>query len=152
MGTQGGVTGWGFSVVNTDPDNWLVLNDSFVTGSLSTGTFGTYKDYVGNQFVVVDPNGGTFSQAFDPATQSGAGEFDLAAFVPPISIPGAINLDYTLFSQNPNDPNFDPGSFVASGTVQSAASVDVTPEPSSILMLITGAVPLVFAGRRKRAA
>jgi hypothetical protein len=131
-GFAGGVTGWGYDITNPDPTNFLVLNDSFATGGLSTGVFGHYVDYIAANFIVIGPNGDSGPVAFNRSTMAGVGEFDFNAVVPPnTKVPGTINIEYSLFSQNPNDPNFDPGSFVSSGTASAAAEADVVPEPGS---------------------
>ena len=133
-GAAGTVVGWGYNIANNDPSNWAVLNDSFVTGALSTGTFGTYQDYIGSNFIVIGPSSNTGNVAFSQGS-TGTGEFDIDMFVPPMTITGDINIDYTLFAQDPNDPNFDPASFIVSGTISADAQVDVpssVPEPASV--------------------
>ena len=154
-GYPGTVTGWGYDIVNNDPSDFLVLNDSVVMGSLSTGTFGTYVDYIASNFIVIAPDTDTGVVPFVLGS-SGVGEFDIVKFVPPMQIPGSINIDYSLFSTNPNDPNtFDPSSFVDGGTVSATAGVDIAPEPASGALLLAGCmllVPLgVRAARRKSA-
>ena len=145
-GLPGAVTGWGYDITNTDPDNFLVLNDSTVSGSLSTGTFGTYVDYIALNFIVIGPGAGTGPVNFSPGT-AGVGEFDIVQFVPIMAIPGAIDLDYSLFSQDPNSPNFDPGSLVASGTVSANTAVQVVPEPGTVFLLAAASLALGFALR-----
>jgi hypothetical protein len=152
-GNSGGVVGWGYDVTNTDPSNWVVLNDSYVTGSLASGTFGTYEDYIALNFIVIDPISSTGSVPFDAGT-TGTGEFDIMPAVPPNTIiPGDIEIDYSVFSEDPNSPGFDPSSFVTSGTVFATAQVDVNtstvPEPGS--MWLTGAWLLPFAWVIRRA-
>ena len=141
----GGVTGWGYDISNSDHANFLVLNDSFVSGSLATGIFGNYVDYISSQFIVVGPGADTGPVGFQLGT-AGVGEFDFAQFVPnPTTVPGAINIDYSLFSQDPNSASFDPNSFVASGTVTAAASASVAPEPATELLLTVGMLPFALA-------
>ncbi|HLK18831.1 MAG TPA: hypothetical protein VKT81_07740 [Bryobacteraceae bacterium] len=148
-GQPGTVAGWGFNFTNSDPSNWVVLNDSFVTGSLSTGTFGNYVDYIAPSpgLIVINPNSDSGDVAFSQGTPgSGTGEFDILAFVPPMTITGGISVDYSVFSQDPNSPAFDPGSFIATGTVSATAAVDVAssvPEPASVGVAIT---TLMLAG------
>jgi hypothetical protein len=151
-GNSGGVVGWGYDITNTDPSNWVVLNDSFVTASLASGTFGTYNDYIALNFIVIDPSSSTGSVPFSQGT-SGTGEFDIMSAVPPNTvIPGDIDIDYSVFSQDPNSPTFDPGSFVTSGTVFATAQVDVNtsavPEPASMWLTIAWLLPLAWAVRR----
>ncbi len=143
-GAPGAVVGWGFDFGNTYASDWVVLDDSFVTGSLSTGTYGNYVDYVVNQFYVVNPSSSLMVD-FNQSTGNGTGEFDIAKYVPPVQITGNINIDYSVFSQNPNDPNFDPASFVTNGTAGAAAAVQVTPEPAPILLLGVALLALLLA-------
>jgi len=150
-GASGGVVGWGYDITNNDPANWLVLDDSAATGSLLSGTFGTYVDYIGANFIVINPSSSTGTVLFNKGT-SGTGAFDIDAFVPPNTvIPGSIALDYTLFSQNPNSPTFDPNSFVSDGTVFATAQLDVNassvPEPGSMWLTVVGLLPLAWAVR-----
>jgi hypothetical protein len=81
---------------------------------------------------------------------AGVGEFDVKMFVPPMHISGSINLDYSLFSQDPNSPTFDPGSFVNSGTVLATAAVNIAsvPEPASGALFLAGCILLVPFGVR----
>ncbi len=149
VGAPGGVTGWGYDILNEDPNDFLVLNDSFVTGSLSTGVFGTYMDYLASTFIVIGPGLDSGPVPFVKGT-SGVGEFDFDKFVPiPTTISGGISIDYSLFSQDPNDPNFDPGSLVDSGTVSSTAAAIAGPEPGSALLMGALLLPLAFAYRRR---
>jgi hypothetical protein len=148
----GGVTGWGYDIMNVDPSNFMVLNDSFVSGSLLSGTYGVYVDYIASQSIVIGPGGDTGSVAFQPGV-AGVGEFDFKKFVPiPTTVPGAINIDYSLFSTDPNSPSFDPGSFVSSGTLSASASASVVPEPSPVYLLALGVLPLAFALQRRGGA
>ena len=147
---HGGVTGCGYDIKNTDPADFLVLNDSFASGSLAAGTFGNYVDYIVLNFIVIGPGADSGPVAFHQGS-AGVGEFDFDPFVPiPTRIPGAINLDYSLFSQDPNSPTFDPGSFVTSGTVAAAADASLVPEPASEPMAGLALVLLALAGRRRR--
>jgi hypothetical protein len=151
-GSAGGVTGWGFDITNPDPVNFVVLNDSFVTGGLSTGVFGNYVDYIASNFIAIGPNGDTGPVAFNRATLSGVGEFDFNPVVPPATrVSGTINIDYSLFSQDPNDPNFDPGSFVGSGTVSAVGEADIVPEPGSGVLVGLTLLLVAFPLWRRRA-
>jgi hypothetical protein len=148
---SGVVVGWGYDITSTDSADWVVLDDSYVTGSLASGTFGSYTDYIASNFIVIDPSSSTGSVHFN-AGMTGTGEFDIKAAVPPNTIiPGEIAVDYSVFSQNPNSPSFDPGSFVISGTVFAAATVDVNvsgaPEPRSLLLIVVGSLTLGLAVR-----
>jgi hypothetical protein len=55
-GLLGSAVGWGYDITNNEPTDWVVLNDSFVTGGLNTGTYGTYVDYISSDFIVINPS------------------------------------------------------------------------------------------------
>jgi hypothetical protein len=149
FGNSGGVVGWGYDFTNNDSADWVALNDSFVTGSLASGTFGNYMDYIALTFIVVNPSSSTGTVLFSQGV-SGTGEFDIAPAVPSgTKITGDIGIDYTVFSQDPNSPSFDPNSFVAEGTVFANAEV-VTPEPGLKWLTAAGLLPLALAVWRRR--
>jgi len=148
----GGVTGWGYEITNPDPANFVVLNDSFVAGGLSTGVFGNYVDYIASNFIVIGPNGDTGPVAFNRGTLAGVGEFDFNPVVPPTTrVSGTINIEYSLFAQDPLDPNFDPDSFVGSGTFSASAEAVITPEPGSGMLVALAFVAAALVLWRKRA-
>jgi hypothetical protein len=153
-GAPGAVVGWGFTLTDTVAGEWVVLDDSYVGGALNTGVYGSYADYLVSQFVVAGPSPES-SPVVEPWVEgvSGTGEFDLYATDPPYTlITGTINVDYDLFSVDPNDPAFDPDiDFIGSGTFTDTASVLVTPEPGSWLLLLSAiVVPFVLAARRRK--
>jgi hypothetical protein len=154
-GNSLGTVGWGYDITSTDPVDWVVLNDSFVTGSLASGTFGAYVDYIALNFIVIDPSSSTGTVPFSAGT-TGTGEFDIDSAVPPDTIiPGQIGIDYSVFSQDPNSPTFDPDSFVTDGTVFATAQVDVNapgtgvPEPKSVIPLSAALLAVVFVVRKR---
>lgn len=145
-GPPGTVVGWGVNVTFNDPSNWVVLNDSNFTGA---PTYGTYHDYLPTEFIVAGPTpeSSSVTVPFVPGS-TGLGEFDINPTAPPgAPIGGNINVDYTIFSQDPNDPSFDPGSFVSSGTVPVSVTVLVTPEPASWGLVLMFALPFVVFQR-----
>ena len=154
-GPPGTVVGWGFTLSYAGAD-WVVLNDSNFTGST---VFGSYVDYLtlGNAPLYVvgpAPESSSVTQAWNPASNPklGLGEFDINSTAPPGTvISGNIAVDYSLFSQDPNNLNFDPGSFVSAGTLDAPVQITAAPEPGS--MLLTGTALLLFgpAIRRRRA-
>jgi hypothetical protein len=148
-GLPGTAVGWGFTLTDTDPSNWVLLTDSSFTGSTVNGT---YVDYLATQFFVAGPapEQGTLTVPWNRGALAGTGEFDINSTASPGPIPGNIVVHYSVFSQDPNDPAFNPdGSFVASGTFTLAAQATVTPEPATFLLLL---VPLAFVlARRPRA-
>ena len=154
----GGIAGWGFTLTDTTA-NYVILNDSFFTGST---TFGSYVDYLvlpGAPIYVAGPSpeSSTVSQPWTPASTPplGLGEFDINSTAPPGTvISGQIGVDYTLFSQDPNDPNFDPGSFVSAGQffapVTITVSTSTVPEPASGFLVGLGILVALTIARRRR--
>jgi hypothetical protein len=146
----GTAVGWGFTVTDTGPD-WIVLDDSFFTGS---PVYGTYTDYIASQFYVAGPapESATIISPWNQSAQTGTGEFDLYATAPPgVSFSGTIGVDYSLFSEDPNDPNFDPDiSFISNGTFTDPVSISATPEPPTWTLMILPFLTLLAASRRRR--
>jgi hypothetical protein len=124
------------------------LNDSFFTG---TPVYGTYKDYIANEFIVAGPGPESpivnvpFSR---PAT--GLGEFDINSTAAYVSVEGNAVIDYSIFSQDPNSPTFDPSSFVASGQASAPVTINIVPEPATVGLCL-GAAAFAFLLGRARA-
>jgi len=156
-GGPGTVVGWGFTVTYSGSPDWLVLTGSDFTGST---VYGSYVDYLslGNAPLYVagpSPESSTISQSWNASSSPplGLGEFDInATALPGAFIAGSLEVSYDLFSQDPNDPNFDPGTFVTSGKVSAPAEVDVTPEPAPLLTLGTAMLLLLAFERSRRKA
>jgi len=157
-GLPGTVVGWGFTLTFTDPSDWVILTGSAFTGS---PVYGTYVDYLslGSAPLYVAgpaPESSTVQQTWDSSLLLGIGEFDInpTALIDAV-ITGNIVVHYSVFSMDPNDPNFNPdtSTVVADGTVSAPAQVTVTPEPASLLLMLS-AVLLSFAlaGWRHRMA
>ena len=150
-GLPGAVVGWGFTLTDTDPSNWVVLAASSFTGSQ---VFGTYVDYLGLPTAPLyvagpAPESATVTQSWDPTMQLGLGEFDIhSTAIPNLAISGNLVVEYDVFSQDPNDPNFDPNSFVTGGKIAVPVSVQVAPEPESQWLLLAGGLPLLVAAAR----
>jgi len=109
------------------------------------GGDGTYADFIGPNFVVAGPSNGfgdgpTVSQNFNALNMSGVGSF---AISPSATIGdfvlGNIVLTFDVYSVSPNDPSFDPtlDTLAKSLQLSAGAQVDVTPEPGSLLLLLT---------------
>jgi PEP-CTERM motif len=154
-GKAGSVVGWGFTLTNTTSD-WLVLTGSSFTGSQ---TFGTYLDYLSltNAPLYVAgpaPESPTVMQTWSPAAtpRLGLGEFDInPTAIPNLVITGNIVVHYSLFSQDPNDPNFDPSSVVVpDATVSDPVTISLTPEPATAALMLAGALGMVAARRCRR--
>jgi hypothetical protein len=151
-GEPGQAVGWGFTLTDTGPD-YVLLIDSYFVG---TPEYGSYSDYIGSQNYVAGPNpeSQTITSLWDQALQTGTGEFDLNNTDPiGASFSGTINVDYYVFSEDPNSPTFDPDSYVGSGTFSGPVQADVVPEPASwILMSLPFALLMLFTWRRQAAA
>ena len=156
-GEPGSVVGWGFTIIYTGSTDWVLLTGSNFTGSTA---YGSYVDYLslGNAPVYVagpSPESSTISQAWNSSSNPplGLGEFDINSTAPPGAIiGGTVQVNYAVFSQDPNDLNFDPGSFITSGTLSAPAEVGVAPEPASLLTMSTALLTLAFEGLRRRKA
>ncbi len=150
-GAPGTAVGWGFTLTNTST-NYVILNDSYFVGS---PIYGSYVDYVSSQFYVAGPTpeSPVLSETWNRSTQLGLGEFDLYASDPSNSVTaGTLFVDYSVFSQDPNSPSFDPGSFVSSGTLSDPVQIAATPEPSTWTLLLLPLFGLILlAGRRQQA-
>ncbi len=146
--------GWGFTLSYAGTTDWVVLNDSNFTGST---VFGSYVDYLtlpGAPFYVAGPSpeSSSVTQNWDPSSVPpvGLGEFDINPTAALGPIPGDITVDYSIFSQDPNDPSFDPSSFVTAGTLDVPVQINVAPEPGSIILIAAAMLPLGLALRRWR--
>jgi hypothetical protein len=157
-GLPGTVVGWGFTLTYTDPSDWVILTGSEFTGS---PVYGTYVDYLSLATAPLyvagpAPESSTVQQAWVSSSMLGVGEFDInsTALIDAV-IQGNIVVHYSVFSMDPNDPNFNPdtSTVVADATLSEAAQITVTPEPSSFLLMLSG-VLLSFApaGWRHRMA
>ena len=157
-GLPGTVVGWGFTLTFNDPSDWVILTGSEFTGS---PVYGTYVDYLslGTAPLYVAgpaPESSTVQHPWDPSLLLGVGEFDInpTALIDAV-IKGNIVVHYSVFSMDPNDPNFNPdtSTVVADATVSAQAQVTVTPEPSSLLLMLSAALlSLVLTRWRHRIA
>ncbi|MBI3408028.1 MAG: Ig-like domain repeat protein [Planctomycetes bacterium] len=133
-GEAGTTQGWGFSIDNTTPF-WLIINGSAFLlptfqgllghgfGIVPSTDFGTYTDFSQFNFIVIAP-ASTFTASFTNNPASGVGSFTINPNATPSTLPadpalqvpnqqpgmanGAIDLIYSLYSRDPNDPLFDP--------------------------------------------
>jgi hypothetical protein len=132
-----------------------------LTGSEFTGSeiYGNYVDYLSlptaPQYVAGPaPENSTVTQTWDFPLQLGLGEFDInPTALPGADITGNIVVHYSVFSQDPNDPNFDPdtSTVIADATVSDSVQIQVSPEPASLVMMSTALLGLGFACWRRSA-
>jgi hypothetical protein len=148
VGPAGTVVGWGFTLSNLDPSDWVVLTGSSFTGSQVQGTYVDYLSLPTAPSYVAGPvpESSTVTQTWNGVSQLGLGEFDINPTAAPGLIGGNIVVHYSEFSQDPNDPNFDPdtSTVIADATLSAPVSISVAPEPGTIWLIFAGAVPLVF--------
>ena len=157
-GLPGTVVAWGFTLTFTDPSDWVILTGSEFTGS---PVYGTYVDYLSLATAPLyvagpAPESSTVQQAWVSSSMLGVGEFDInsTALIDAV-IKGNIVVHYSVFSMDPNDPNFNPdtSTVVADATLSEAAQITVTPEPSSLLLMLSGVLlSFALAVRRHRIA
>jgi hypothetical protein len=157
-GLPGTVVGWGFTLTYTDPSDWVILTGSEFTGS---PVYGTYVDYLSLATAPLyvagpAPESSTVQQAWVSSSMLGVGEFDInsTALIDAV-IKGNIVVHYSVFSMDPNDPAFNPdtSTVVADATLSEAAQITVTPEPSSLSLMLSGVLlSFALAGWRHRMA
>jgi hypothetical protein len=147
-GPPGSVVGWGFTLMNPDPTDWVLLTGSSFTGSQVQGTYVDYLSLGSSPLYIAGPapESSTVTQAWNSSSQLGVGEFDINPTAAPGFINGNIVVHYSEFSQDPNDPNFDPdtSTVIADATLSSPVSTDVVPEPGTLSLIFAGALPFAF--------
>jgi len=150
----GGVVGWGFTLTNNDPSDWVVLSGSEFTGSMVDGTYVDYLSLPSAPLYVAGPSpeSSTVTQNFDASSMLGVGEFDINSTAAPGPITGNIVVHYSEFSQDPNDPMFNPdtATVIADATLTNPATVNVVPEPGMVSLVLVGGVPVMFGFYRRR--
>jgi hypothetical protein len=155
-GGPGSVVGWGFVLTYSAPSDWVVLTGSEFTGSQ---LYGTYRDYLSlpNTPLYVAgpaPENSTVQQQWNPSSNPplGVGEFDFnSTAIAPANITGNILVHYSVFSQDPNAPDFNPdtSTVVADATLSAPVQVNVAPEPASLLMMSPALLLLLLANWRR---
>jgi hypothetical protein len=153
-GPQGSTLGWGFTLTDTGP-YYVLLTDSYVVVNQNIGT---YTDYISNpsNFYVAGPNpeSQTINSPWNQSALTGTGELDLYPTDSSGSFSGTLYVDYNLFTEDPNNPNFDPSSQVGDlFTFSDPVQVTITPEPASwFLMSLPLTLLMLFVWRRQAAA
>jgi PEP-CTERM motif len=158
-GPAGSTVGWGFTLSNSGSGFAVISGSDFCVGPITSpcGTsFGSYTDFIGQQFIVVGSS--SVTETFDNNTQFGLGSF----FINPAStgtVTGLAVVFYDLFSVDPNSPDFNPdldtisngNLLTADASVTVGSSTTSTPEPGSLLLLTAGALAFI-SFRRFRVA
>jgi len=151
-GPAGSSVGWGFTLSNSGVNFAVVSGSDFCVGPITSpcGTsFGSYTDFIGQQFIVVGSS--TVTEGFDNNTQVGLGSF----FINPAStgtVTGLAVVFYDLFSVDPNSPDFDPdldtisngNLLTADASVTGGSSTTSTPAPARLLLLAAGVLALLL--------
>jgi len=153
----GGLVGWGFTLNYSAPSDWVILTGSEFTGSTVYGSYSDYLSLATAPLYIAGPapESSTVTQAFNSSSQLGLGAFQFnSTALPGAVIAGNIVIHYSVFSEDPNNPAFDPGvdTVVADATVTDAVKTVVTPEPGASALLSVGALGLIVLRGRKRLA
>lgn len=159
VASRGDTVGWGISITDNDIGQWTVITGSSYDypcqGCAVSSSIGTYTDFIGQAFLVLGPGEFTnISEAYNFATQSGAGSLQIGSAAPESStFNGYVEIDYSTFSVDPNSPAFDPTMDTLNPDAQAylSAPLTTTPEPSSV-MLFAVALLLAALAYRKRLA
>lgn len=152
----GSVVGWGFVLTYSAPSDWVVLTGSQFTGSPLFGTYADYLSLPNTPLYVAGPapESSTVQQQWNPFSNPplGVGEFDLnSSAIAAASITGNIVVHYSVFSQDPNAPNFNPdtSTVVADATLSEPVQVNVVPEPAPLIMMSPALLSLLLASWRR---
>ena len=150
-GNPGTAVGWGFVLSYTAPSDWVVLTGSEFAGSQ---VYGTYVDYLSlsNAPLYVAgpaPENSLVRQPWNSSSKPplGLGEFDInSTALVGVSITGNIVVHYSVFSQDPNSPTFDPdtSTVVADATLSEPVQVSISPEPASLFLISIALLPLLL--------
>lgn len=145
----GETTGWGFSLLNDDADNYLLVTGTEFTLA-APSAFGSYTDLLASRpdLVVLAPLA-SLAEAYDALLRSGIGEF---TFAPSADgrLDGQVALHYALFSVDPLSLSFDPDLHLVDpdATAFARASATALPEPSTWSLLGIAGL-LALKSRRK---
>ncbi|RZL35415.1 MAG: PEP-CTERM sorting domain-containing protein [Rubrivivax sp.] len=149
-GHPGETSGWGFSLLNDDAANYLLVTGTEFTLPPASA-FGAYADLLASRpdWVVLAPLA-TLTEAYDAVLRSGIGEF---TFAPSADgrLDGQVALHYALFSADPNGRDFDPDQSLVDpdATVFAGASATALPEPGTLALVGLAGLLALRSRRRK---
>ena len=138
-GFAGQPVGWGFTIINSSPVEWISFTESILVGETNP-LLGVYSDFVG-------PQGGpmnfslepldTWTESFSDATQTGIGEY----LIDPSAVSGAqdsgvIRVMWEQFAGDPSTCNCSPAAF--SQDVPFQVTVANAPEPGAAWLAAVG--------------
>jgi hypothetical protein len=153
-GAPGQTVGFGFTITNDTPYYELFDNSYFCepgqdpASSPCTPSLGTYQDYIANNFTVIAPMS-MLSESFNMNTMTGFGAYTIS----PTAIFGAVDSGRLLTTYMEYDGDPFNGGTQHSGDIElsAPASVMVTPEPSSAVLIALGGLgALLYRARFRR--
>jgi len=148
-GYAGTTIGWGYTITNTDPGEWLVLDDFSISPAIPS-YLGTFTDFTAFNFILVGPSSAV-SQDFDPVLLTGVGSFTIAPNAPTGAQFFGIVMEYDLFSVDPTSGDFDPvlDTISTGNQLEDPAGINIVPEPATWLAMVA-AFGLLGGLARKR--
>jgi hypothetical protein len=155
-GAPGSTEEW--TATLSDPIDLAAGNSILITGSQfddpcqgcvpPPASVGTYTDLAGLAFVVLAPSGNCCG---DPQSVSGEpiGTFTFSSARLPGPVSGFLEIDYAIFSGDPNDPSFNPDTQTVAPDVRAfvPVAVEPVPEPASLLLVFIGAAAVLVPRR-----
>jgi hypothetical protein len=150
LGLPGAAVGWNFELHNLTDYYLVATSADYVTVT----PVGTFEYWSPPPFVVVNP-GDNWIETFDVSLQHGIGQYTIFgdAVGGALSI-GFIQVTYDLYSKSPDDLAFNPltDTFATGEFLQSDASVEVVPEPATLILTALALTITALARLRKRSA
>jgi hypothetical protein len=149
-GQPGQPAGWGFTILNDSPVNWISFTNSLLIGETNPSV-GGYVDFIGAQGGPVGfalPPLMTWIEAFSDPSQTGVGEFMIDPNAPAGALDsGSIRVTWEQFSNDPAICDCIPAAFSADLPFQ--VSVDSgAPEPGTVWLTVIGGA-LWLIGRQR---
>ena len=141
-GAAGEKIGWGLTITNDEPINWIWINSASTFTPLSGPLLGDYLDFSLNSDPVAPSQ--SLYLPFDPSKSTGAGIFSIFGDAPyNQTSSGYIHFTYDVYNGDP----FGAGNQVDSGFFDVNAAVS-TPEPSTYALLCLSLGVVGYVRRR----